>query len=56
MSHELGANRHAWVQVVDGVVRLNGIALSGRDGGAIVDEPVVLTASSTSETLLIDLE
>jgi redox-sensitive bicupin YhaK (pirin superfamily) len=54
--HELQADRHAWVQVVHGAVRLNGIALSAGDGAAIVDEPVVLTASSTSEALLIDLE
>lgn len=57
VTHALQPGRHAWVQVVRGSIQLeqNGTALSAGDGAAIVDEPVELTASSASETLLIDL-
>ena len=55
VTHALQPGRHAWVQVVRGSIQLNGTALSAGDGAAIVDEPVDLTASSASETLLIDL-
>ena len=55
VTHALQPGRHAWVQVVRGSIQLNGTGLSAGDGAAIVDEPVKLTASSASETLLIDL-
>jgi quercetin 2,3-dioxygenase len=55
VTHALQPGRHAWMQVVRGSVQLNGAALSAGDGAAIVEEAVELTASSASETLLIDL-
>jgi redox-sensitive bicupin YhaK (pirin superfamily) len=55
VSHVLQPGRHAWAQAVRGSIQLNGTALSAGDGAAIVDEAVDLTASSASETLLIDL-
>lgn len=53
--HPLQPGRQAWVQVTRGRVHLNGVAMSAGDGAAIVDDPVELTASSASESLLIDL-
>jgi redox-sensitive bicupin YhaK (pirin superfamily) len=55
VTHALQPGRHAWVQVVRGSMKLNGSALSAGDGAAIVDEPLGLTASSSSEALLIDV-
>ena len=52
----LGEQRHAWVQVVNGSVQLNGVALTTGDGASISEEVTLdLVSSSDSETLLFDL-
>lgn len=56
VEHRLGAGRHAWVQVVDGRVSLNGTALSAGDGAAVSQEELLkIVAEEKSETLLFDL-
>ena len=56
VSHELKAGRGAWLQVGDGEVMLNGLALATGDG-ASTEQPgeLVLTASRLTEALLFDL-
>lgn len=55
-SYELGAERHAWAQVVRGRVELNGVVLNAGDGAAISEEVTLeLASASVTETLLFDL-
>jgi hypothetical protein len=55
-SFELGAGRHAWVQVARGEIELNGKKLSAGDGAAVSDErKLALHALSPSEVLVFDL-
>lgn len=35
--HELGVDRHAWVQVIEGGARLNNVELAAGDGAAVSD-------------------
>jgi redox-sensitive bicupin YhaK (pirin superfamily) len=54
--HHLGDDRHAWVQVIGGAVRLNGSPLTAGDGAAISKEPVLqIRATEAAELLLFDL-
>jgi len=56
VSHELQANRHAWVHVAEGEVTLNGQKLAGGDGAAVSDESrLELKAAKPSQVLLFDL-
>lgn len=56
VSHELTADRHAWLQVLRGGVHLGGIKLSAGDGAALSDESALaLRADGPSEVLLFDL-
>lgn len=56
VSHPLRPGRAAWVQVVTGTLRLNGVALSAGDGAAVEDEATLsLLAESDSEVLVFDL-
>jgi redox-sensitive bicupin YhaK (pirin superfamily) len=56
VAHDLKANRGAWLQVVTGAVKVNGIELNEGDG-ASSEEPGVLTVAATAptEALLFDL-
>lgn len=56
VTHELAEGRHAWVQVVRGRIRLNGLSLQEGDGAALSDESQVeMTADSKAELLMFDL-
>jgi redox-sensitive bicupin YhaK (pirin superfamily) len=56
VDYSLAAERHAWLQVLRGDVRLNGIELTAGDGVAISGEPRLTVETSTSaEVLLFDL-
>lgn len=56
IAHTLEANRHAWLQVLRGSVKLNGTPLSASDGAAISDETgLSVRASQPAEILLFDL-
>jgi redox-sensitive bicupin YhaK (pirin superfamily) len=54
--HELSQGRSAWLHVVQGEITLGDVVLSTGDGAGITAEPAVsLTASESSEILLVDL-
>ena len=56
VKHELNPERHAYVQVVRGSVKLNGQALEAGDGAAISGEKSLqLTGIEDAEVLLFDL-
>jgi quercetin 2,3-dioxygenase len=57
VSHALGENRHAWVQIVKGSLGLNGEVLDQGDGAAISGETALKFRSLADETefLLFDL-
>jgi quercetin 2,3-dioxygenase len=56
VSYQLGGDRHAWVQVIKGVVTVNGTPLRAGDGAAISDEMSLnIKASEDAEILLFDL-
>lgn len=56
LQHELGDGRHSWLQVVSGVLDVNGTTLRAGDGAAISEEAALdLRASEESEFLLFDL-
>lgn len=55
--HALSSGRHAWVQVVRGSVRLNGLDLATGDAVAVSDEPSLdFEGSDDAEILLFDLD
>lgn len=54
--HPLGADRDAWVQVVQGSVRINGALLTQGDGAALSGEDQIeLCAAKDSEVLVLDM-
>ena len=56
VTHEPAAGRHAWVQVVDGSIELNGLVLGPGDGAAVSDEArLAITGREEAEFLLFDL-
>ncbi|HEY6724413.1 MAG TPA: pirin family protein [Polyangiaceae bacterium] len=56
LSYELGANRGAWIQVVRGVIEVNGTQLDAGDGAALEEEPTLsIVGKSAAELLLFDL-
>jgi redox-sensitive bicupin YhaK (pirin superfamily) len=56
VTHDLAANRHAWLQVLRGWVELNGQPLATSDGAAISNESRLnITAAEPAEVLLFDL-
>jgi redox-sensitive bicupin YhaK (pirin superfamily) len=56
LTHRLGDDRHAWVQVIRGAVMLNGTPLTAGDGATVSQETVLqLRATDAAELLLFDL-
>ncbi|HEY6167127.1 MAG TPA: pirin family protein [Verrucomicrobiae bacterium] len=56
VSHALKPGRHAWLQVAEGELTLNGQPLRPGDGAALSDEAhVALTATQPAQVLLFDL-
>ncbi len=54
--HTIKQDRHAWVQIINGAIRLNGNLLNAGDGAAISEEEkLYLQAEQTAELLLFDL-
>ena len=55
-SHALKPNRHAWLHVAQGEVKVNGDTLRAGDAAALSDETQVqLVAAKPSQVLLFDL-
>jgi redox-sensitive bicupin YhaK (pirin superfamily) len=56
VSHALAPGRHAWVQVGDGDVTLDGVDLARGDGAAVSEQTSLeITARTPAEVLLFDL-
>jgi redox-sensitive bicupin YhaK (pirin superfamily) len=56
LAYSLAPERHAWVQIVRGQVRLNDIILEEGDGAAVTGEAILdVAANREAEILLFDL-
>jgi redox-sensitive bicupin YhaK (pirin superfamily) len=55
MTHELAANRHAWIQVARGSALLNDVELKQGDGAAVSGEAELAIKGDGAELLLFDL-
>jgi redox-sensitive bicupin YhaK (pirin superfamily) len=56
ISHPLKPGRHGWLQVAEGGVKLNGLALKAGDGAAVSDEnKLVLESTGPAQVILFDL-
>jgi redox-sensitive bicupin YhaK (pirin superfamily) len=56
VTHPLAPGRHAWVQVLSGAARLNGVDLNAGDGAALGEEPrLALHSDQGAELLVFDL-
>jgi len=56
IEHHLAGDRHAWLQVARGTLKLNGHSLNQGDGARVSDETLVgLTSDAQAEVLLFDL-
>ncbi|HEX5707804.1 MAG TPA: pirin family protein [Pyrinomonadaceae bacterium] len=56
VAHQLKDGRHAWVQVAEGAIEVNGVALSAGDGAAVSEEGALnIRASEPSTLILFDL-
>lgn len=56
LTYEAPANRHTWIQVVKGDLKVNGTAVLQSDGAAISNESnLTITASKDAEFLVFDL-
>jgi hypothetical protein len=56
VTHELGKDRHAWLQVAKGAVELNGKALNQGDGAAVSEEEeLTIKGTKEAEILFFDL-
>ena len=56
--HAIGAQRHVWVHVAEGEVKLNGATLKGGDGMALEDESelaIATNGSGSAQVLVFDL-
>ncbi len=57
VAHQLAPGRGAWVQVVDGVIDVNGTTLTSGDGLAIENvDSIAIVGLKNSEILLFDLK
>lgn len=56
LEFEIAPGRHAWLQVLRGDVKLNGLAMQTSDGAAVSNESkLTVNASSNAEVMLFDL-
>jgi redox-sensitive bicupin YhaK (pirin superfamily) len=56
VTHNLAPNRHAWVQVAEGELSLNGQTLKTGDGAAVsAENSLSLSAKNQSQVILFDL-
>ncbi|MDE2305191.1 MAG: pirin family protein [Gammaproteobacteria bacterium] len=55
-SHAIGDDRGAWLQVLGGIVSLNGVEMREGDGAALVEERMIdIGAETDADVLLFDL-
>jgi quercetin 2,3-dioxygenase len=56
LTHKLGPQRHAWIQVIDGSLKVDDVPLIAGDGAAVSDEAgLALEAVTDAHVLLFDL-
>jgi redox-sensitive bicupin YhaK (pirin superfamily) len=56
LGHTLAAGRHAWLQVVQGQLKVNGTELASGDAVAVSEtDKLAISATSTADFLLFDL-
>jgi redox-sensitive bicupin YhaK (pirin superfamily) len=55
LTRRVSDNCHAWVQVVRGEVRLNGMPLTAGDGAAIGQEPMLQIRAPDAAELLLEV-
>jgi redox-sensitive bicupin YhaK (pirin superfamily) len=56
VEHKVRSGRHAWLQVIEGAIDLNGIGLMAGDGAAVSEEEELrIRAEADSHFLLFDL-
>jgi quercetin 2,3-dioxygenase len=56
LEHKLRPGRHAWIQVMEGALDVDGAALSAGDGAAVSDETELrMRAHAETHVLLFDL-
>jgi redox-sensitive bicupin YhaK (pirin superfamily) len=56
VTHELASDRHAWVHVAEGEVKLNGRTLSGGDAAAVSGQATLeVSGTKPAQVLLFDL-
>ena len=56
VTHRLSPDRHAWLHVAEGSIRLNGERLTAGDAAAITSpEDLVITSETATQVLLFDL-
>jgi len=56
VEYDVGESRHAWIQIVAGVVNVNGLVLQAGDGVAVSNERIVdLSSNVGGELLFFDL-
>lgn len=54
--HEIGAGRHAWIQIAKGEIEVNNVKMHAGDGAAVSEENLLnFKANEESEILLFDL-
>jgi len=56
ISHSLKPGRHAWLQMAEGEVKLNGLPLKAGDGAAVSDENrLIVESAGLAQVILFDL-
>ena len=56
ISHTLKSGRHAWLQVAEGGVELNGLSLKAGDGAAVSDESrLIIESGGPAQIIFFDL-
>jgi redox-sensitive bicupin YhaK (pirin superfamily) len=56
ISHPLKPGRHAWLQMAEGEVKLNGLPLKAGDGAAVSDESrLIIESAGPAQVILFDL-
>lgn len=56
LSYEVGAGRHAYMVPATGVIEIDGERANARDGIAISEGPITITAIEDAEIVLVDSE
>jgi quercetin 2,3-dioxygenase len=56
LTHEVSSGRHAYLVSATGAIEVEGQRANARDGAAIGEGPITITAIEDSEIVLVDSE